>query len=74
MKPVMWIECKGNQLAGPARIGWAMVSDRGKRIDYKRRSYRTLAGHGYRANFYDTVDGRALRDNGLPQGGPQRSL
>jgi hypothetical protein len=50
----MWIEYKGDGLAGPARIGWATVKDRGKRIDYDGRSFRTLNGNGFKANYYET--------------------
>lgn len=58
MRRVMWIEHKqGDGLVGPARIGWAVVKDRGKRIDYGGRSFRTLSGHGFKANFYDVESG-----------------
>jgi len=50
----MWIEYKGDGLVGPARIGWATVKDRGKRIDYDGRSFRALRGEGFKANFYET--------------------
>jgi hypothetical protein len=50
----MWIEYKGDGLAGPARIGWATVKDRDKRIDYDGRSFRTLNGSGFKANYYET--------------------
>ena|SRR5579862_8025469 len=54
MRRLMWIEYKGDGLAGPARIGWATVKDRGKRIDYAGRSFRTLNGSGFKANYYET--------------------
>jgi len=57
MKRVMWIEHKGKGIVGPARIGWVRVKDRGKRIDYQGRSFRTLGGRGFKANFYDTETG-----------------
>jgi hypothetical protein len=49
----MWIERKADGLVGPARIGWAKVRDRGKRIDYRNQSFRSLRGAGFKANFYD---------------------
>jgi len=49
----MWIEQKGDQIVGPARIGWAEVKDRGKRIDYRGKTYRSLRGAGFKANFYE---------------------
>ncbi len=57
MKRVMWVEHKGEELAGPARIGWVKVRDRGRRIDYQGHSFRTLNGHGFKANFYETETG-----------------
>ena len=57
MKRVMWIEYKGDGLAGPARIGWVKVSDRGKRIEYQGRSFRTLSGQGFKANYYEVESG-----------------
>ena len=54
MKRVMWIEHKvGDGLAGPARIGWVKVSDKGKRLDYGDQAFRTLRGTGFKSNYYD---------------------
>jgi len=53
----MWIEYKGDGIVGPARIGWVKVRDHGKRIEYQGRIFRTLAGRGFKANFYDTGSG-----------------
>jgi hypothetical protein len=54
MKRVMWIEYKGeNGLVGPARIGWVKVKDKGKRLDYRDRSFRTRHGQGFKSNYYD---------------------
>jgi hypothetical protein len=54
MKRVMWIEHKvGYGLAGPARIGWVKVSDKGKRLDYGSQAFRTLRGGGFKSNYYD---------------------
>ena len=50
----MWIEHKvGDGLAGPARIGWVKVRDRGRRLDYGSLSFRTLRGKGFKSNYYD---------------------
>jgi len=53
----MWIEYKGDGLVGPARIGWAIVKDRGKRVDYDGRSFRSKRGSGFKANFYEIGTG-----------------
>lgn len=55
MKRVMWIEHKvGDGLAGPARIGWVTVKDRGKRLEYKYQIFRSLRGSGFKSNYYET--------------------
>jgi hypothetical protein len=54
MKRVMWIEHKlSDGLVGPARIGWVKISDKGKRLDYGERAFRTLRGGGFKSNYYD---------------------
>jgi hypothetical protein len=58
MKRVMWIEHKeGDGLVGPARIGWVHVQQKGKRLDYRGQSFRTLDGRGFKANYYDVATG-----------------
>jgi hypothetical protein len=52
----MWIEQKlGDGLSGAARIGWVKVSDRGKRIDYGPKSFRSLNGRGFKTNYYEVA-------------------
>jgi hypothetical protein len=53
MKRVMWIEYKGKEIVGPARIGWVTVRDKGKRLDYRGQSFRSLRGRGFKSNYYD---------------------
>ena len=53
----MWIEYKGDGLAGPVRIGWVHVSQKGKRLDYRGKSFHTLSGQGFKSNYYDTSTG-----------------
>ncbi len=53
MKRVMWIEDKTAGLAGPARIGWAEIKNKGKRVDYDGRIFRSLNGDGYKDNYYE---------------------
>jgi hypothetical protein len=55
VKRVMWIEDKSNGLAGPARIGWVEVKNRGKKLIYKGKIFLSLRGCGFKANFYDTA-------------------
>jgi len=55
MKRVMWIEYKGdnNSLAGPARIGWVKISEKGKRLDYGNQRLGSLRGKGFKSNYSD---------------------
>jgi hypothetical protein len=54
----MWIEHKiGDGLAGPARIGWVKISDKGRRLDYGSQRFRTLSGQGFKSNYYDIDTG-----------------
>ena len=53
----MYIEHKGHDLAGPARIGRVMFSRAGKTCRYKGREFRSLKGDGYKANYFDVETG-----------------
>src|ERR1051325_8602165 len=57
MKRVMWIEHKGGEIVGPARIGWVDVKDKGRKLIYRNQSFRSLKGSGFKTNYYDTVTG-----------------
>jgi hypothetical protein len=48
----MYIEDKSDGLIGPARIGRVTYSKRGKTLHYRDLSFRSLAGRGFKANFY----------------------
>lgn len=50
---IMYIEYKGGELAGPARIGRVTVSKRGKSLYYAGRKFGSLNGAGFKANFFD---------------------
>ncbi len=53
MKRVMWIEDKSDGVAGPARIGWVESRNGGKKLVYAGRTFLSLRGAGFKANFYD---------------------
>jgi len=54
MKPrIMYIENKSEGLSGPARIGRVTFSKSGKSIYYRGRRFQTLAGQGFKANYFD---------------------
>jgi hypothetical protein len=50
----MYIEAKNGGLSGPARIGRVAFSKSGKSIHYGGRTFQTLAGSGFKANYFDT--------------------
>jgi hypothetical protein len=55
MKREMWIEYKGEDIVGPARIGWVEVKDKGKKLIYRDQSFRSLKGRGFKSNYYDVA-------------------
>lgn len=50
---IMYIECKGNEISGPARIGRVTFSRSGKSLYYRGRRFQTLSGSGFKANYFD---------------------
>jgi hypothetical protein len=54
VKPrIMYIEYKGNDLTGPARIGRVTFSKTGETLYYGGKSFQSLKGNGFKANYYD---------------------
>ena len=51
---IMYIEYKGDGIAGPARIGRVTLSKSGKSVHYRGRTFNTLRGYGFKANYFDT--------------------
>jgi hypothetical protein len=49
---IMYIERKGGQLTGEARIGRVTYSKSGRSLYYGGRSFRSLDGQGFKANYY----------------------
>lgn len=50
----MYVESKADSLNGPAWIGSVFFSKRGATLYDKGRSFRSLKGRGFKANYYDT--------------------
>ena len=58
MKPrIMYIESKSDGLTGPARIGRVTFSKTGRTIYYRGKTFRSLKGDGFKANYYDVETG-----------------
>ena len=69
---IMYIECKAGGLTGPARIGRVAFSKTGKTLYYGGRTFQSLKGHGFKANFYDIQSGEHYWISGPRKDGADR--
>jgi len=53
----MYIEYKGDDIVGPGRIGRVTFSKTSKTLTYRGVELATLAGVGYKANYFDVETG-----------------
>jgi hypothetical protein len=53
----MYIELGGGLARCGGRIGRVTFSQTGKTLYYRGRSFRSLAGKGYKENYFDTKSG-----------------
>jgi hypothetical protein len=51
---IMYIEYKGEELTGEARIGRVKFSKTGLSIHYNDKTFRRLGGQGFKANYFDS--------------------
>jgi len=51
------MESKGEGLNGPARIGRVTFNRTGLTLSYNGKSFRSLKGSGFKANFYEIETG-----------------
>jgi hypothetical protein len=65
----MYIEAKGDGLVGPARIGRVSFSKSGKSLHYRGKTFQTLAGSGFKANYFDTETGARYWISGCKKDG-----
>lgn len=68
----MYIEDKSNGLSGPGRIGRVSFSKTGKTIYYGGRTFQTLAGRGFKSNYFDVVTGEEFWISGPKRRGGDR--
>jgi hypothetical protein len=54
---IMYIESKAEGLNGPARIGRVTFNRTGRTLYYGGRSFQSLKGSGFKANYRDTETG-----------------
>jgi hypothetical protein len=68
----MYIEYKGDGISGPARIGRVTFSKSGKSLYYRGRRFQTLAGGGYKRNYFDVATGETYWISGCKKDGRDR--
>ena len=66
----MYIEYKGNELTGPARIGRVVFSKTGKTIKYKGQEFQRCKG--FKANYFDIDTGEQYWISGPHKDGADR--
>lgn len=69
---IMYIENKSASLNGPARIGRVTFSKTGKSISYRGRTFQSLKGSGFKANYFDTDTGEKFWISGPRKDGKDR--
>lgn len=74
MQPcIMYIENKSDSgLGGPARIGLVSYSKTGATLYYAGKSFRSLKGDGFKANYYDVESDEAYWISGCKKRGGDR--
>jgi hypothetical protein len=70
----MYLENKNDSsgLIGEARIGLVKFSKTGKSIHYNGRTFHTLSGYGFKANYYDVDSGEYYWISGCKKDGGDR--
>ena len=68
----MYIEHKGSDLTGVARIGRVSFSKTGKTLYYGGKTFQSLKGAGFKANYFDVESGDAYWISGCKRDGSDR--
>ncbi len=58
----MYIESKAEGLNGPARIGRVTFNRTGRTLYYKGKSFQSMKGRGFKANYRETASSGPRRD------------
>jgi hypothetical protein len=69
---IMYIESKAEGLSGSARIGRVSFSKSGKSVYYRGRRFETLAGRGFKANYFEVESGDHYWISGCKRDGTDR--
>lgn len=68
----MYIEDKSNGLEGPGRIGRVTFSKTGKSVYYGERTFQSVKGQGFKANYFDVETGAEFWISGCKKRGGDR--
>jgi hypothetical protein len=69
----MYIEFKGDGVSGgKARIGRVSFSKTGRTLYYRGRSFQSLKGSGFKANYFDVESGEEYWISGCKRDGSDR--
>ena len=68
----MYIEDKSDGLDGPARIGRVAFSKSGRSVHYRGKTFQSLNGSGYKANYFETETGDEYWISGPRKDGQDR--
>jgi hypothetical protein len=68
----MYVEDKSQGLDGPARIGRVAFSKTGRSLHYDGRTYQSLGGAGFKANYFDVETGDQFWISGPRKDGKDR--
>jgi hypothetical protein len=71
---IMYIEYKGDGLVGPARIGRVTYSKTGCTLYYGGKSFQSLKGSGFKANYFDVATGEHYWISGPRKNGADGAL
>lgn len=69
---IMYIEQKAGNLTGPARIGRVAFSKTGRTLYYAGKTFQSLKGNGFKANYYDLETGDEYWISGCRRDGADR--
>ena len=69
---IMYIENKSDALNGPARIGRVRFSKTGRSLTYRGRTFQSLNGRGFKANYFDVETGEEFWISGPRKDGKDR--
>lgn len=69
---IMYIESKATGLTGPARIGRVTFSKTGRTLYYGGKSFQSLNGAGFKANYYDLETDEEYWISGCKKDGSDR--